>query len=88
VAYPSRRTASNRTAEIAHGIPVEHVRWFYRQARRINEPTLRGGLLLSGATDEEAARFAKALMTRIDALGAVNAAGGRADEGRRTIQTA
>jgi hypothetical protein len=58
-------------SEIGRGIPVDHVRWFHRTARRITEPALRKGLLASGATDEEAARFARALMTRIEALGRV-----------------
>lgn len=59
-------------SEIGRGIPVEHVRWFYRRAaRRITEPALRTGLLASGATEEEAGRFARALMTRIEALGRV-----------------
>ena len=58
-------------SEIARGIPIAHVRWFYRKVRRITEPALRTGLLASGATEEEAARFARALMTRIEALGRV-----------------
>jgi len=58
-------------SEIGRGIPVSHVEWFYRKARRITEPALRTGLLASGATDEEATRFARALMTRIEALGRV-----------------
>jgi hypothetical protein len=57
--------------EIGHGIPVEHVRWFYRRARRISESALRTGLLVSGATEEEARRFASAILTRIEALGRV-----------------
>ena len=58
-------------SEIGRGIPVSHVRWFHRKARRITEPALRIGLLASGATDEEAMRFARALMARIEALGRV-----------------
>jgi hypothetical protein len=58
-------------SEIGRGIPVAHVQWFYRKARRITETALRTGLLASGATDEEATRFARALMTRIEALGRV-----------------
>ena len=58
-------------SEIGRGIPVSHVRWFYRKARRITEPALRTGLLASGATEEEAARFARAILARIDALGRV-----------------
>jgi len=55
-------------SEIAHAIPVSHVRWFYHRAHRITESALREGLLVSGATEEEAARFARALRARIDAL--------------------
>jgi hypothetical protein len=74
-----------RTAEIARGIPVDHVRWFYKRARRITERALREGLLVSGATGEEAARFARALMIRIQAL---DKAVARTDDDRRTIKTA
>jgi hypothetical protein len=58
-------------SEIGRGIPVAHVRWFYRKVRRITEPALQRGLLASGATGEEAARFARSLMMRIEALGRV-----------------
>jgi len=58
-------------SEIARGIPVAHVRWFYRKARRITEPALRTGLLASGATEDEATRFARNILARIDALGRV-----------------
>jgi hypothetical protein len=58
-------------SEIGRGIPLAHVRWFYRKVRRITEPALRTGLLASGATREEAARFARSLMVRIEALGRV-----------------
>jgi hypothetical protein len=58
-------------SEIGRGLPVAHVRWFYRKVRRITEPALRKGLLASGGTEEEAARFARALMMRIEALGRV-----------------
>ena len=58
-------------SEIGRGIPVAHVRWFCRKVRRITEPALRKGLLASGATGEDAMRFARALMMRIEALGRV-----------------
>jgi hypothetical protein len=54
-----------RTAEIARGISVEHARWFCRHACRLTEPALRDALLVCGATDDEAARFARALIARI-----------------------
>jgi hypothetical protein len=58
-------------SEIGRGIPVAHVRWFHRKVRRITETALRTGLLASGATQEEAARFARSLIVRIEALGRV-----------------
>ena len=58
-------------SEIGRGVPVAHVRWFYRKVRRITESALRKGLLASGGTEDEAARFARALMMRIEALGRV-----------------
>jgi hypothetical protein len=58
-------------SEIGRGISIDHVRWFHRKARRISEPALRKGLLASGATENEASRFARALMSRIEALGRV-----------------
>lgn len=84
-----------RTAEITRGITVEHVEWFYRHARRLTEASLRDGLLASGATDEEAARFAAALRVRIAQLGDAcsprrsgdaKAGGYTVEEAQRTIQ--
>ena len=63
-----------RTSEIARGISVEDARWFCRYASRLTEPALRDALLACGATDDEAMRFARAIITRIaqlsDACGA------------------
>ena len=61
--------AGQRTADVAEGIPVEHVRWFHALIDRLTEAHLREGLLASGATDDEAARFARAIRDRIDQLG-------------------
>ena len=58
-----------RTDDIAANIPLSHVRWFHPYARRVTEPYLRAALLASGATDDEAARFARALLERIRQLG-------------------
>jgi hypothetical protein len=58
-----------RTAEIAHDITVEDVDWFYEYASRLTITSLRDGLLASGATDEEATRFAVAIMERVRQLG-------------------
>ena len=60
-----------RTADVAYDIPVEHVAWFYERAKQLTEPLLRNGLLASGATDEEAVRFARALLNRLEQLGNV-----------------
>jgi hypothetical protein len=57
-----------RTADVASDIPVEHARWFYERAQQLSEPLLREGLLASGATEEEARRFAAAIRARIDQL--------------------
>ena len=60
-----------RTADIAGDIPVDHARWFHGYASRIGERQLVDGLLASGATDDEASRFARALVERISQLGRV-----------------
>jgi hypothetical protein len=58
-----------RTAEIARGISVHDVAWFYQYARRLTVPAVRTGLIASGATEEEATRFAAAIIGRIRLLG-------------------
>ena len=60
-----------RTADVAHDIPVEHVRWFSERATQLTEAHVREGLLASGANEEEATRFARAILNRIAQLGAV-----------------
>jgi hypothetical protein len=57
-----------RTADIAGDIPVDHVRWFHGYARRLTDRHLREAMSASGATPEEAARFARALTDRIHQL--------------------
>jgi hypothetical protein len=74
-----------RTAEIARGITLADAEWLYSYAGRLSEPALRGGFTASGATDEEAARFAAALFHRIQQIG--RAAGCVTEEPRRTIRT-
>jgi hypothetical protein len=59
-----------RTADVAEGIRIEQARWFARRARRISDAQLVDGLLASGATREEAGRFARAIRQRIDLLAA------------------
>lgn len=73
-----------RTAEIARGIRLEDVAWFCATASRVTEPALRDGLLASGASGEEATRFARALTERIRQL--QQACGSAAQEARRTIR--
>ncbi len=63
-----------RTADVADGIPVEHARWFHAMADRLSVAHLQEGLLASGATEDEAIRFARALRDRIDQLARVLAA--------------
>jgi hypothetical protein len=63
-----------RTAEIARDITVEHVEWFYRYAKRLKEPALHQALLACGATEDEAAVFARALVERIRQLGEASGA--------------
>jgi hypothetical protein len=57
-----------RTEDIAAGIRVEDVRWFYTYAGRITDAQIRDALLASGATDTEANCFTKALRERLNML--------------------
>jgi hypothetical protein len=61
--------AGQRTADIAGDIPVDHARWFHGYASRIGERQFVDALLASGATDDEAERFARAIRARIEQLG-------------------
>ena len=63
--------AGQRTADVARDIPIDHARWFYRYVSRLDERYLTRALSASGATDDEAARFARALLERIRQLGEV-----------------
>ena len=72
-----------RTAEIARGITVDDVRWFCRYAGRLDERALEQGLRASGADDEEARQFARALMERIRQLRDACAESGAAE---RTVK--
>ena len=64
---------------------MEDAAWFYGYAERLTERALQDGLKASGATDDEAVRFARALRDRIRQIG--HAAGYAAEEPRRTIKT-
>lgn len=63
--------AGQRTADVASGIPVEHARWFHSHAGRISEAFLIEALTVSGADEDEARRFARAIVERIRQLGTV-----------------
>ena len=63
--------AGQRTADIAGNIPLGHVRWFRPYVSRVTDPYLRQALAVSGATEEEQVRFARALIARIRQLEAV-----------------
>jgi hypothetical protein len=57
-----------RTDDIAGNIPVTSARWFHSIAHGFTERQLADGFLASGATGEEAQRFARALMSRLAQL--------------------
>jgi hypothetical protein len=63
-----------RTADVAHGIPLEHVRWFSRYLERLTDDYLARALRASGATPEETLRFVSALRDRIRQLVAIGRA--------------
>ena len=73
-----------RTPEIARGITVEDAAWFFGYADRLAEHALLEGLRASGATDDEATRFARALRDRIEQIG--QAAGTGSDPLHGTTQ--
>ncbi|MDT5159111.1 MAG: hypothetical protein QOC61_361 [Acidobacteriota bacterium] len=64
-----------RTDEASEGITVEDVRWLHSYVGRITDRQLREGLLVSGATEEEADCFTRALRERIERLGRVGELG-------------
>jgi len=63
--------AGQRTADVADGIPLEHVRWFSRYLEALTEDYLSRALRVSGASAEETPRFVAALRDRIAQLTAV-----------------
>jgi hypothetical protein len=58
-----------RTADVATGIRIEHAAWFHRYARRLTRHQLVAALEASGATADEAVRFADSLLDRIAQIG-------------------
>jgi hypothetical protein len=69
--------AGQRTADVAHGIPLEHVRWFSPYLEQLTEDYLSRALSVSGASAEDTPRFVAALRDRIRQITAV----ARADAG-------
>jgi hypothetical protein len=63
--------AGQRTADIAHGISIEHARWFYGIAGGLRERQLVEALAASGASEAEQTRFARAIVARIRQLGEI-----------------
>jgi hypothetical protein len=57
-----------RTDEVIEGVTTEDVRWLMRSLGRVTDEQLRDGLLASGATDDEADCFTRALRERIETL--------------------
>jgi hypothetical protein len=57
-----------RTADVAAGISVDDVRWLCRYLGRVTDVQLGNALAASGANDEEAARFTRAIRRRIRQL--------------------
>jgi hypothetical protein len=73
--YVSFGYQGQRTAEIARGITVGNAAWFFGYARRIPEASLVEALRVSGANEDEARRFARAITDRISQLGRTVEAG-------------
>jgi hypothetical protein len=63
--------AGQRTADVAHQIPLDHVRWFVPYLERLTDDFLARALTASGAAPEEVPVFATALRQRIGQLRAV-----------------
>ena len=61
--------AGQRTADVAAGIRLLDAEWIHGYLQRISDRQLTEGLLASGATDEEARRFTRAIRERVEQLG-------------------
>jgi hypothetical protein len=75
-----------RTPDVARGVSVDDARWFYGYARHLTAAALRHALLVCGATDDEAARFARAIVERIRQVGEACGAVAQMEESRRTMK--
>jgi hypothetical protein len=63
--------SGQRTADIAAGIRVRDVNWLMRYLGRLREVQINAAVRASGGTSEEADRFTRALLDRIDQLRSV-----------------
>ena len=57
-----------RTSDIAANISIDHARWLFRITEGLSERQFEDGLKASGANDDEAERFARALVARVRQL--------------------
>ncbi|HVG19770.1 MAG TPA: hypothetical protein VNI02_12025 [Blastocatellia bacterium] len=64
-----------RTEDATEGIGVEDVQWLYQYLGRLTDEQVRDGLLASGATDEEADSFTRAIRERLNQLKRVSVYG-------------
>jgi hypothetical protein len=67
--------AGQRTADVAEGIRVSDVAWICRYLGALTDAHVATALHASGASDDEAVRFTRALRQRIDQLQRVAATG-------------
>lgn len=58
-----------RTGDVSAGITIEDVRWLYGYLGRITDRQIYDGLIASGASEDDATRFQRALRDRINQLG-------------------
>jgi hypothetical protein len=66
--------SGQRTADIAAGISVHDVQWLLQYLGRLEEAQIAAAVRASGGTVEEAARFTRALLERVDQLRALTEA--------------
>ena len=61
-----------RTADVSEGIGVADVRWLHQYLGRITDDQVHAALVASGANDEDAGAFTRAVRNRIEQLSAVS----------------
>jgi hypothetical protein len=67
--------SGQRTSDIAEGIRVSDVQWLVQYLGRLNAPQVEAAVRASGGSAEEARRFRRALLDRVDQLKHVATAG-------------